>query len=169
MPRARPGTRSRHRRRSWVHRLFLIGLAFKGIDGALEIIGGALLVIVSPEQLNALVRNVTQNELNTDPHDIVANFFRHATRHLDSGTETFAALYLLSHGVVKAGLVAVLLLGRRWAYPVAIAAFTLFVGYQLYRYTLTHSAMLLVLSALDIVVIVLTILEARRVRRAGIV
>ena len=52
-----------------------------------------------------------------------------------------------------------------WAFPLAIAAFTAFVVYQFYRYSHTHSFWLLVLSATDIVVIILTWMEYRRLLR----
>ena len=74
----------------------------------------------------------------------------------------FAATYLLWHGIVKIGLVAALLLRRRWAYPWAIVAFTLFLVYQLYRYSHTHAPELLVLSGVDVLVIGLTWLEYKR-------
>jgi uncharacterized membrane protein len=66
--------------------------------------------------------------------------------------------------VVKIGLVAALMLKLKWAYPAAIAAFTIFLGYQMYRYSHTHSPELLVLSVLDILVIILTWLEYKRLQ-----
>ena len=76
----------------------------------------------------------------------------------------FAAAYLLWHGVVKVGLVAALLLKRRWAYPAAIIAFFLFLVYQLYRYTHTRSPALLALSIVDVIVITLTWIEYKRLK-----
>ena len=54
-----------------------------------------------------------------------------------------------------------------WAYPLAIIAFALFLAYQLYRYSHTHSIWLVALSALDLFVIAITWLEYRRVRTSG--
>jgi uncharacterized membrane protein len=68
--------------------------------------------------------------------------------------------------VVKVGLVAGLLLRRRPAYPVAIGAFVLFLVYQVYRYVIGHAPEMLVLSLVDVVVIVLTWLEYRRLRES---
>ena len=48
----------------------------------------------------------------------------------------FAAIYLLSHGVIKVVLVASLFRELLWAYPAAIVVFTLFIVYQLYPYAL---------------------------------
>ena len=58
--------------------------------------------------------------------------------------------------MVKVVLVWALLRRYLWAYPIGIAAFSLFLVYQLYRYSHTHSTWLLVLSLLDVAVVVLT-------------
>jgi uncharacterized membrane protein len=71
---------------------------------------------------------------------------------------------LLWHGVVKIGLVWALFRKYLWAYPIARVAFGLFLAYQVYRYSHTHSVWLLALSILDIFVIVLTWLEYKRLR-----
>jgi len=147
-----------------VHVLFDISVVAKGIDGALEIVAGALLFVVSPAQLRHVARILTLHELTEDPRDIVANYLLHASQRLSPSGTTFGAIYLLWHGVVKVGLVAALLLGQRWAYPAAIGAFSLFLLYQAYRYAHTHSPELLVLSMLDVIVILLTLLEYRRLR-----
>ena len=147
-----------------VHLLFDISVITKGIDGAIEIIGGALLFFVSPDQLRHIARILTLHELTEDPHDIVANYLLHTSQRLSSSVTTFGAVYLLWHGVVKVGLVTALLRRQRWAYPAAIVAFLLFLLYQLSRYAHTHSPELLVLSALDVLVIGLTWFEYRRLR-----
>jgi len=154
----------RIRREKAVHRLFTLGVIGKGVDGALEILGGVLLLFVSPAQISDVVRMLTLHELSEDPHDLVANYLLHTANHLSAHAQFFGALYLLWHGAVKGGLVVALLHGRLWAYPVAIGAFLLFLVYQFYRYTHTHALLLLLLSALDIGVILLTWLEYQRVR-----
>jgi Predicted membrane protein (DUF2127) len=53
---------------------------------------------------------------------------------------------------------------RLWYYPVAIIVFALFIAYQLYRYTFSHSVWLLLITALDIIVIALTWHEYRFMR-----
>ena len=145
-----------------LHLSFDLGVIAKGIDGALEIVGGALLFFVTPAQLYHIARVLTVHELSEDPHDLIANYVLRHSRNLSAGAEIFGAVYLLGHGMVKVGLVIALLLRRRWAYPVAIGAFVAFLAYQLYRYSDTHAPELLVLSLLDVLVIVLTCLEYRR-------
>jgi len=147
-----------------VHILFDISLIGKAIDGVLEVIGGIVLFFVYPGQISGMLRIFTQHELSEDPHDVLANFLLHSAQHLSNGTKAFAAFFLLWHGVVKVGLVWALFRKRLWAYPVAILAFGLFLVYQIYRYSHTHSVWLLALSILDLFVIVLTWLEYQRLR-----
>jgi uncharacterized membrane protein len=147
-----------------VHLLFDIGLIGKAVDGVLEIIGGVVLLFVNPGQINGLMRILTRRELSEDHHDIIANFLMHSVQHLTNGTLVFASFFLLWHGAVKVGLVWALFRKHLWAYPTAILAFGLFLVYQLYRYSHTHSVWLLALSVLDLFVIVLTRLEYNRLR-----
>ena len=145
-----------------IHLFFDIGIIVKGIDGALEIVGGVLLLLISPTQLHDIVRILTQHELMEDPHDLVANFLVRTSQGLSLGAKTFGALYLFVHGVVKIGLVTALLQKRHWAYPAAIVTFLVILVYELYRYSHTRAPALLVLSSLDVVVITFTWLEYRR-------
>ncbi len=152
------------KRNKIVHILFVIGVISKAVDGVFEIIGGALLFFVSPGQIHGLLGAFTQHELIEDPHDLVAGLILRSAQHLSVSTKIFAAAFLLWHGVIKVGVVWALWRKKFWAYPIAIVAFGLFLIYQVYRYTLTHSVWLLVLSFLDVFVIILTWLEYKRLR-----
>jgi uncharacterized membrane protein len=149
-----------------VHILFKISVIGKAIDGVLEVIGGVILFFVSPNQINVLLRRVTQHELSEDPHDLLAGLLVRSLQHVSSDTEVFAAFFLLWHGVVKVGLVVGLLRKYLWVYPTAIAAFGVFLAYQIYRYSHTGSVWLLALSILDVLVICLTGAEYKRLRRS---
>lgn len=48
--------------------------------------------------------------------------------------------------------------------PCCCGGFSLFIVYQLYRYTFTHSLLLILITILDVFVIALTLLEYRRLR-----
>ncbi len=152
-------------RRGVVHAVFELGVVLKGIDGLLEVAGAALLLFVSPRQIGRAVELLTQHELSQDPHDAVAGHLVRAARHLSMGETRFASAYLLSHGVVKLVLVWALLTSRLWAYPIAIAVFAAFGGYQMYRWSISHSLAMVTLTVLDAFVILLTWLEYRRLRR----
>jgi len=147
---------------------FKIGLVLKGLDGILEVVGGILLVFLSPPAIEHLARTLTAHELSQDPHDLIARYILHTASHLTSSTTLFGAVYLLSHGIAKIVLVALVLRDKLWAYPWLIALLLAFIGYQLYRITAVHfSAGLTALTIFDAVLVWLTWREyqARRTRR----
>lgn len=152
------------RRRSWRERLFLLSVWSKGLDGALELLGGVALLTVSPAFILRTVQFLTQDELVEDPHDLVANYLLGVAAPQSVARQHFMALYLLIHGIVKLALVWALLARVLRAYPIAMSVFAGFIVYQLYRYTLTGGLGLLVLSAMDVVVIALVLLEYRALR-----
>src|SRR5262249_47614044 len=111
-----------------------------------------------------LVGHITREELLEDPRDLVANYLLQAAQHFSVSGRNFAALYLLSHGVIKLWLIVGLLRAKLSYYPVAIAIFTLFIVYQLYRFNLTHSLWLIVITVVDVLVIGLAWHEYRYLR-----
>src|SRR5438309_149927 len=98
-------------------RTFEVGITLKGLDGVLEVVGGLLLLVVSPATINQLVRSLTQHEVSQDPHDFIATHLLNAVNGLTGSSVRFGAIYLLLHGVVKIVLVAALLRDQLWAYP----------------------------------------------------
>jgi uncharacterized membrane protein len=67
----------------------------------------------------------------------------------------------LLHGIAKIILVTFLLLGRTWAYPVAIFLFSTFLAYAGYRLSLKWSWPLVALVVLDLITIWLVAREWR--------
>jgi uncharacterized membrane protein len=153
------------RSRDLLDRTFEIGIVLKGLNGLLELVGGVLLLAVSPATINRIVVSVTQGELSEDPHDVVAHFLRSAAHSLTSSTVVFGALYLLTHGIVKVVLVLSLLRDKLWAYPWMILFLLVFIVYQGYRLTFAPSLWLVGLTVFDIVIAWLTWREYRKHRR----
>jgi uncharacterized membrane protein len=145
--------------------LFRIAMAFKGIDGLVELIGGITLLLVSQAAVQKVIAAVVTHDLLGPPDGSLTRHFVEGTAEFASGNRTFVVLYLLLHGVIKVALVIALL--RHWlpAYPVAMVVLGLFVLYELYRATQTGSVLLPVLAALDVVVIALVVREYRALRR----
>ena len=150
------------KRKDIVHVSFEIGLLIKGIHGLLEIIGGAFLLFLSPDRLNWLTRFLTQHELSEDPKDMVANFLLTLSSSFSISTQHFAVLYLMSHGIIKCILILLLWRRKLWAFPLTIVTLILFIAYQIYRYTFTQSVFLILLTIFDIIMIILTYLEYKR-------
>src|SRR5215510_15716373 len=145
-------------------------MVLKGVDGVLEVVGGLILLVVSPATINRIVTALTQHELSQDPHDFIATRLLNTAHGLTKGSVLFASLYLLTHGAVKVVLVAALLRNKLWAYPWMIAFLLLFIGYQIYRIVLEPSAALVALTAFDLLVVWLTFREyqRQRYRRAAV-
>jgi uncharacterized membrane protein len=148
-------------------RVFDVSITLKGLDGVLEVIGGVLLLFLTPHRLNAIVAFLTQHELSQDPNDFIATHLLLYTQRYTASTALFLAFYLFSHGIIKIVLVVALLQQRLWAYPLAIVVLGVFIVYQIYRLALHVSLGLLALTAFDVFIVGLTVLEYRKHRRKG--
>ena len=143
-------------------RLFEVGIILKGLDGILETIGGLLLLTITPATINRLAAKLTQHELSEDPKDFIANHLLGYTHGLTGSAVTFAAVYLLLHGITKIVLVAALLRNQIWAYPWMLAFLLIFIGYQLYRLVLSPAFGLSALTIFDAFIAWLTWREWRK-------
>ncbi len=147
-----------------IHLVFEISLIGKGAIALCEIIGGVLVYFISQQFLMDLVHFITQDELVEDPRDLISNYLLHSAQNFSISSQHFAAFFLLSHGIIKMFLIIGLWREKLWYYPTAIVIFGLFIAYQLYRFSYTHSLWLLLITVLDIAVIVLTWHEYRYLR-----
>jgi uncharacterized membrane protein len=148
-----------------IHQLFEVSIALKGVHALIECAGGLALVLISAASIRGFVAAITQYELAEDPGDFIAGHLLDWAQALSVSTKNFFAFYLLSHGVVKLILVVALLRDRAWAYPASLVVLVLFIAYQAYRYTLTQSIFLVVLTVFDLIVIALIWHEYRLIRK----
>lgn len=150
-------------------RAFAVGIIAKGLDGIIEILGGLLLLVATPEAIGRLLEALTRGELAEDPNDFLATRLLHlsASDTLTAGGLRFAAIYLLAHGVVKVVLVAAVLRGKLWAYPWMIGFLLLFIGYQLFRIAVDPTVGMIALTIFDAILTWLAIREWKRHRDAA--
>jgi len=116
------------KRKFW-HDLFELSVALKGLNAAWETASGLFLLF-------------------TD-HSIF-----HV--HISASTRSFAGIYLLLHGILNIFLVYNLYKERLWAFPLTVWVLSLLLIYQAYRYSHTHSIILLGTIIFDICFIGLT-------------
>ena len=145
-------------------RLFTAGIFLKGLDGAVELAGGFMLLVLDPAEIHRFVVRMTQPELSEDPKDFIATHLLHAAGTLSGSAALYAALFLLAHGAVKVVLVAALLMNRLWAYPWMIAVLLTFIAYQLYQIAVSPTVGLVALTVFDALVVLLTWREYGRQR-----
>jgi uncharacterized membrane protein len=138
-----------------LHQLFLLSVVAKGVHALLELAGGIALYAFSTDVIVQWLWEAGRSS------DLVARF-AHGFSH---GEHQFYAFYLVSHGVVNGAIVGGLLLRKRWSYHATFVVLTLFIAYQLHRYSYTHDIGLIAISVIDLVVIALAWNEYRLFKR----
>ncbi|MFA6523665.1 MAG: DUF2127 domain-containing protein [Candidatus Peribacteraceae bacterium] len=144
------------------HRLFQIGVISKGIGGLSDVLLGIVAVAVPKIALQHTILSVFHNALVRDPDFVLANVLYESLRGISMRTQHFIAFYLFSHGIIKIFLVTQLLRGKLWAFPVSATFMSILICYQLFRFTQTHSLVLLFFTFLDIAVVALIVYEQQR-------
>jgi uncharacterized membrane protein len=147
-----------------IHQIFEVSVVLKGIHALIECVGGLMLAFVSTASITHLVVNLTQDDFVEDHFDAVATHLQAWANGFSLQAQHFYAFYLLSHGIVKIALVIGLLRAKLWAYPASIVVMSLFIAYQVYRYTYTHGVGLIILTLFDLILIGLVWHEYRLMR-----
>jgi uncharacterized membrane protein len=142
-------------------------LILKGLDGLLEIAAGLVLLLTPSQTLSNWLNRLTAPELAEDPHAFIASHLLAAGEKMLSGSLLFAALYLLSHGIVKVVLVVAVLKDKLWAYPWMMAFLALFIAYQAWLLVVRPTAGLVALTVFDCAILWLTWREYLK-RRSGL-
>lgn len=165
-------TKLNNKTESEIHKVFDFTLLLKGIHAAIETVGGILLYMMSAGSILQIVTFLVHDEIQEDPHDAIANYFLHLAQTFGGSSQSFAAFYLLIHGIINASIVIALWREKLWAYPAAFATLGAFIVYQLYLLTFGYSLWLLLFTILDIIIIFLVwheygVLKKRRSVRRG--
>jgi len=129
----------------------------------MEMLGGVLLLLVSPRTITRTVLLFAHAELVGDPHHPIITFVYHIAASLTFQTRQFYSILFLSHGAIKLFLVAGLMKNKLWAYPITILVFTIFVFYQTYEIIVDPSILLGAITIIDLFVIFLIWREYKRV------
>lgn len=155
---------------SEIHAVFDVTLLLKGLHAAVELIAGAALYAVGPGGAVGIASFLFADELQDDPHDLVANYFLHLAQSLGGSAHAFAVFYLLTHGVINMAIVMALWKEKLWAYPASLAALAAFAVYQCYLLAFGFSFWMTAFTLLDVAIIFLVwheygVLKRRRAAR----
>jgi len=159
MKEALPIREERERDLLW---FFDLALWLKAVNGALEVLGAALILVVPPPLVLKIVEFLTGGELAQDPDDPIFSALHDAAASFAVHSHYLLALYLFLHGAIKLLLVIGIFRGIRLAYPLFMIALAIFGSYEAYRGILRHELLLLVVAVLDVTLLVLTAYEYRR-------
>lgn len=140
---------SREERRIF-HGLFEISVILKGLHGSLETVLSFIIFFVNRD----LARDVL-TYLYGSGRGWAAHPALYLSHQVTPGAETFMGAYFLFFGVSNVFLAVNLLRNRLWAYPATIAFTSVFMCYEIYRLTHTHSSFLAGLIVFDAIVIAL--------------
>jgi uncharacterized membrane protein len=143
---------AQQKRERGVRRLFYVSILLKGAISLVEVVAGVLALFIPVTFITDIVIRFADGELAENPSDFLAAHLSQLAHDFSFTSSTFIAVYLLSRGLVKVGLIAALLKGWLWAYPASLVVLGLFVFYQLYQIATTHSVLLVLLTLFDLVV-----------------
>lgn len=139
-----------------VYELFRASVLIKGAISLAEVIAGSILLLLPPSLVVMAIHALGNEAAETPLSGIVGTVITHLTDELGAfgaASILFVALYLLSRGLIKLGLVWGLLTNRLWAYPWSLAVLGVLVVYQAYQIATTHSLLVIGITVFDLFVL----------------
>ena len=147
-----------------IHDAFEVGITLKALHAVLQITG-SIFLFTAATKVGSWLELISGFELKEDPGSWIANYMTNLGGYLTQGSHYFPAIYLLVYGILNLFLAFCLWRKKLWAYPLASSLYSLLVLYQIYRFFTFYSGTLLVFTLIDISVIMLTVLEYKRIQK----
>jgi uncharacterized membrane protein len=132
---------------------FRVSILIKGAISLAEMLAGTALLFIPVSYFLNLLATYAEGELREDSGGFIASHLLQLSQQAAQVSGTFIAFYLLSRGLIKVGLIVALLKDKLWAYPASLVVLGLFIVYQLYQITTTHSWVIVLLTVFDLVVV----------------
>ena len=132
----------------------------KSIFAFVEFISGLLLIFVPLDLIKATIHHLAL-VISLSPF---STMITNAGERLTSDATLFAIVYLLLHGALKLVTLALLWKKILWSYPLSILLLVGFILYQIFEFFNHGSISMLVLCAVDVLMIILTLLEYRKLK-----
>ncbi|CDI46772.1 MULTISPECIES: DUF2127 domain-containing protein [Lactococcus] len=132
----------------------------KSIFAFVEFISGLLLIFVPLDLIKATIHHLALAISLSSFSTMITN----AGERLTNDATLFAIVYLLLHGALKLVTLALLWKKILWSYPLSILLLVGFILYQIFEFFNHGSISMLVLCAVDVLMIILTLLEYRKLK-----
>jgi len=133
--------------------LFRVGMGWRILYGSLRLILGFILLRLIGTPLSEIFYKVMSHELIEDPTDLLVQTASPLLQHLSFTVTYFIAAYLIFWGVIDILLSINLLKHKVWVFPISIYLIVIFVIYEIYRFSYTHSLVLASIIIIDIVLV----------------
>jgi uncharacterized membrane protein len=134
------------------NKLFTFGMWWRIAYGFLRIIFGLALLRVVGLPLVSVITSLMGHELVEDPSDILYAFASHALGQHPVYISYFLAIYFIFWGVLDVVLSYNLLKDKIWAFSSSLILIGGFIMYELFRFSHTHSFILLYIICLDVAI-----------------
>lgn len=152
---------SLQKNRSVFHNAYLVAIAIKGFDGAVEMLLGIAVAIIGRRALYDFMIGYVAPELENHQRPHTAHFVRNSADGLMHAHD-FLIIYLLAHGILKLGIAIGLFRERtNWIFPVGSAVLVGFIGYMGMRLAVNWSYWLFAFMLFDCVTLALVLNEWR--------
>ncbi len=154
----------------WLHGSYLFGITMQALIGGAQLIAAIVLQIALQTDEMTELAHWTSRMLASQRADPLAAALLRSVHDFTVHPHTFWSVYLFGHGLLNLGVAVALFAQKRWAHPVSIVVLSLFILYQMSDFFLTGAPVLIVLSAFDLIVILLVWrewLELRQRRTDG--
>jgi len=136
-------------------KVFRIGMEWRIFYGSLRLIFGLSLLRLIGTPLSDIFYTIMSHELIEDPADFIVQAVTPLLQHSSFTITYFLAGYLIFWGIIDILLSINLLKKRMWAFPVSIYLIGIFVLYEIYRFSHTHSRILAFIIIIDVILILI--------------
>lgn len=147
-------------------KLFSISMWWRIVYGVMRIFFGLALLKVIGAPLIEIITSIMEHELMSKSPDIIYTFISSLLTEHNFSVTYFLSFYFIFWGSVDIFLSYHLLKDNLWAFPISMVLICLFIIYSLFRFTFTHSLILLGVVVLDIIILFLINQEYKKVKCA---
>lgn len=145
-----------------VHNAYLVAIAIKGFDGAVEMLLGIIVAVLGRHGLYNLLISLAAPELENHPYGRIAHFVHRTADGLIHASHGFIVFYLLVHGILKLGIAIGLFRERtEWIFPVGSVVLAGFIVYMSLSLAAHWSYWLLAFAIFDSITLALVLNEWR--------
>ena len=141
--------------------LFRIAMWWRIGYGFFRLIFGFILLNVVGTPISDIFYKLASHELTQDPNDILIQTLTPIVNNFPITITYFVAIYFLFWGILDITLSILLLKHKMWAFPLTIVLISGFVVYEVYRFTHTHSIVLLGVIVIDAIIALLIYRERK--------